>query len=129
MINPTGKILPSSGYGDNNLSADRTPTDEARAEQAQSYSIVPQDDLDNEFLDSNVAQSPGKSTEEVVLQVSCKHLSLASKAARVLVYYGDAIVAVRRRLYLTARIKSILWRVSNTFRRRVDRILDPSSRV
>ena len=72
------KILPSSGYGDTNSPANGTPTDEARAEQAQSYSIVPQDDLDNEFLNSNVAQSSGKSTQEFMLQVLCKHLSFAS---------------------------------------------------
>ena len=72
------KILPSSGYGDNNPPANGTPTNEARAEQAQPYSIVPQDDLDNEFLNSNVAQSSGKSTQEFMLQVLCKHLSFAS---------------------------------------------------
>jgi hypothetical protein len=56
---------------------------------------------------------------------SCLH----SLNARALVYYDDAIVRRRRRLSLTSSIKPILWRVSSTFRRRVDRILHPSSGV
>jgi hypothetical protein len=64
----------SSGYSSLYPPPDRTSTDEARAEEAQPDSIVV-----HHNLDSIVAQSSATSTREIVMQVSSKHLSLASK--------------------------------------------------
>lgn len=60
-------------------SADEASADEDAAEEAQAQSIAPHAVLDNEFSDSKVAQCPAISTQEIVMQVSSKHLSLASK--------------------------------------------------
>jgi hypothetical protein len=60
------------------IAADEAPG-EALAEEAQADSLVLQADPDNESSDSKPAKSSATSTREIIMQVSSKYLSLASK--------------------------------------------------